>query len=236
MHAQFERFGVPYTRVAAIDANLLPASEIDAFRRSVATAVRPHSWAAAQIGIFLSHKKVWAEIASDSDHFAAVFEDDVHLSSRIADLLKKDEWIGPTMDIVRLETTLQSMRLSKLPVSEIKGMKIFRLESSAWGAAGYLIRQDIAKWLFESPTHIWEPVDWLLFHPKSALAPVLRVFQLDPAPCVQDQYHPDYIRKRHFEKVTKDPTDWVSTINGASKQIVSPLARKLLGRRAVPFG
>jgi glycosyl transferase family 25 len=235
MRTQFERLKIPFTRIAAVDAKLLTDGEIDAFRRSVADAARPHSWHVSQIGIFLSHKKAWAQIASEDDRFAAVFEDDVHLSDRIASLLDSDVWIDRSMDIVRLETTQQSMKLARSPILQKDGMKLFRIESSAWGAAGYLISRDIAEWLDRSPSRIYEPVDWFLFHPKSALAPGLRVFQFDPAPCVQDQYHPDTRRRQNFAMETKTSTSFFETLSKSIRRRLSPLIRSAMNRRGVPF-
>jgi glycosyl transferase family 25 len=235
MKDQLGRIGIPFVRVAAVDATLMTKEEIGEFRSSVFKAYRSHPWEAAQIGIFLSHQKVWARIASGNDDFSAVFEDDVHLSDRIATLLTNSEWIDRSMDIVRFETTQQAMKLGSVPVSEIDHMKVFKLRSSAWGTAGYVIRRDVARWLDCSPRRIYEPVDWFLFHPKSALSPGLGVFQLDPAPCVQDQYHPILSCRRNFSKVTLDVKSGTCPFKMASRRILSPLVRKATGRRAVPF-
>jgi glycosyl transferase family 25 len=84
MESQFTRLGLACTRVEAVDAKVMSSQEVEAFRHSVADTRRPHAWSLPQIGNFLSHKKVWSAIASGSDGFAAVFEDDVHLSDRMS--------------------------------------------------------------------------------------------------------------------------------------------------------
>jgi glycosyl transferase, family 25 len=234
MQDQLGRLGISFSRVKAVDAKLMTEAELVEFRSSIVQAHRPHAWSPAQIGIFLSHKKAWEEIASGSDSHAAVLEDDVHLSDRIVSLLQDSDWIDQSMDIVRLETTLQGVRLSRQPVSQVDDMKIFRVQG-AWGSAGYIISRNIAAWLVGSPRRVYEPVDWLLFHERSALAPALNIFQLDPAPCVQDQYHPDVNSRRNFDKVTQVPTGWVYTLETASRRVLSPLARKATGRRGIPF-
>jgi glycosyl transferase family 25 len=235
MQAQFARIGVPFTRIAAVDAALLIEEEIDAFRSSVADAYRPHSWGPAQIGIFLSHKEVWKKIASSDDSYAAVFEDDVHLSDRIAALLKNSTWIHDSVDIVRFETTLQGMRLARAPISQFDQAQVFRVYSGAWGAAGYVIKREIAEWLTCIPKRIYEPVDWLLFHPRSALASAISIYQVDPAPCVQDHYHPDPVRRQDFGRQTPLPTGLMQAMKTAVRSVLSPVVRRATGRRAIPY-
>jgi glycosyl transferase, family 25 len=236
MQGQFDRLGISFTRVAAVDAALLTEEEVSAFRASVAEAHRQHSWGAAQIGIFLSHKKVWARIASSTDRYAAIFEDDVHLSDRIAALLKNSDWIHESADIVRFETTIQGMRLARSPISQANEMRLFQVYSGAWGTAGYVIKREIAEWLACSPQRLYEPVDWFLFHPKSALAQVLRTFQLDPAPCVQDHYHPDVRSRKNLGRQTALQTGLVQDVKTASRRLLSPVVRTVTGRRGIPYG
>jgi glycosyl transferase family 25 len=235
MQDQFGRLGTSFSRIDAVDAKSMTPHELESFKSSMGDAHRVHPWSPAQIGIFLSHQKAWVQIASGNDAFGAVFEDDVHLSHRIKPLLTSNDWIDRSMNIVRLETTMQSMKLERTPHSQVDSMKLFRVYSGGWGAAGYVISQRTAAWLACSPCRIYEPVDWFLFHQMSALAPALNIFQLDPAPCVQDQYHPDVNRRRNFDKVTKVPSGWVSNLEMASRRILSPLMRKATGRRGIPF-
>jgi glycosyl transferase family 25 len=235
MQDQLGRLRIPFDRVEAVDAKLMAEDELSEFRSSMVPARRPHSWSPAQIGIFLSHKETWERIASGTDSHAAVFEDDVHLSDRIANLLRDGSWIDECMDIVRLETTLQGMRLDRLPISEMDNTKVTRVQSGAWGAAGYIMRRNIAAWLSCSPRRIYEPVDWFLFHQSSAIAQALNIFQVDPAPCVQDQYHPDVESRRMFDKVTQEPTGLMHTFNITGRRVLSPLVRKVTGRRSIPF-
>jgi glycosyl transferase family 25 len=236
MQAQFSRLNLPFVRVSAIDAKAITRAELDEFRSSTADAFRPHPWFPAQIGVFLSHKKVWKDISTRTESHAAVFEDDVHLSNGISSALGSTDWIDDSVDIVRLETTRHSMKLDQTPVAQVGKMKMFTVRSEAWGSAGYIISRELAARLVAGPSHFYEPVDWLLFHPNSAIAPEVNVFQLDPAPCVQDQYHPVVNCRHNFDKVTLDQSGLTYRFARGAKGIVSPLARRLFGRRKVPFG
>jgi GR25 family glycosyltransferase involved in LPS biosynthesis len=130
---------------------------------------------------------------------------------------------------------MQSMKLDRTPTAQVGKMKMFKVRSEAWGAAGYIIRRDLAARLAMESSHFYEPVDWLLFHPRSAIASEVNVFQLDPAPCVQDQYHPDIEARKNFDKATEMPTGWVHSSVMLTKRAFSPLVRKVIGKRSVPF-
>ena len=232
MNSQFERLGTSFTRIAAVDAKVMAGSDLQRF---ITGASRRHEWSPAQVAIFLSHKRAWRELAATCESHAAIFEDDVHLSDGVAPILRSSDWIDESMHIVRLETTLQSMKLDPSPIARFSGRNIFRVRSEAWGAAGYIIRRDIAARLVCRPSDVYEPVDWMLFHPKSALASEIEVFQVDPAPCVQDQYNPNITKRLKFSMETTLSADLKNELARSTKQFFSPLVRRLMRRRAVPF-
>ena len=224
MQAQFARIGVPFTRIAAVDAALLIEEEIDAFRSSVADAYRPHSWGPGpNRDLSKSQRRSGKRLHPSDDSYAAVFEDDVHLSDRIAALLKNSTWIHDSVDIVRFETTLQGMTAGAgSPFPSLTKLKSFGFYSGAWGAAGYVIKREIAEWLTCIPKRIYEPVDWLLFHPRSALASAISIYQVDPAPCVQDHYHPDPVRRQDFGRQTPLPTGLMRSYENRGPECALP--------------
>jgi len=235
MTKQFDRLGISFVRIAAIDGTSMTDRELVTFRTLAENDDRPYRWTPPEIGIFLSHKLAWSRIASGEDQHAAIFEDDVHLSDGIATLLKNSAWIHNSADIVRFETTLQGMKLARNPISQVGQTKVFRVYSGAWGTAGYVIKREIASWLACSPPRVYRPADWFLFHPEAALAPALRIFQLDPAPCVQDQYHPNVDTRRNLGTNTLTPTGLAQTLKTVSRRVLSPIVRKATGRRGIPF-
>src|SRR2546423_5882912 len=235
MRRQFDRLGISFDRIAAVDGTSLTERDLVAFRTLAQNDDRPYHWTAPEIGMFLSHKLAWSMIASGEDQYAAIFEDDVHVSDEIAALLKDPAWIHNSADIVRFETTLQGMRLARNPDFQAGQMKVFRVYSGAWGAAGYVIKREIASWLASSPPRTFGPVDWFLFHPESTVAPALRVFQLDPAPCVQDQYHPDVHSRQNLGSNTVIPIGPVQTLKSGSRRLLSPMVRQATGRRGIPY-
>jgi glycosyl transferase family 25 len=235
MRNQLDNLGVAFKRIEAVDAKSMSNEQIAQFRASLVDVERHSTWSPGGIGCFLSHKKTWAEIAAGDKEYAAVFEDDVHLSNRIAPLLRDSGWVPRPADIVRFETTLQSMKLEQVPIARLDQTEIFKVHSGAWGAAGYVIRRDIAAWLACSPQRIAGQADWFLFHKESPVAQAMAIFQCDPAPCVQDQYHPDVPSRRNFDKVTPDPSGLGYELKSSIRRLFSPIARLVRGRRAVPF-
>ncbi len=232
MRGQFARIGCDFTRVAAVDGTKMAEEDMVAFRTGIPPS--EHIWYPAQIGIFLSHMECWRQIAAGSDLFAAVFEDDAHFDDGMAGLLESDHWIPETADIVRLETTRQGMRLGGL-MGKINGMKLYEARSGGWGAAGYIIRRDVAEWLINCPRKLYTPVDYMLFHKPSLIAACLKIAQFYPAPCVQDMYHPDPAIARNFARVTKTGAAR-SQAALAARRLLQPPARMVMGKRGVPFG
>ena len=86
--AQFESRGIPFCSVAAVDGRALSDDEVaevydaDANRRKARLPLtRP------EIGCYLSHIKVWRQIADSDDDGAFVFEDDFCAADDLKDVL-----------------------------------------------------------------------------------------------------------------------------------------------------
>ena len=161
MTAEFERVGVRFERVQAVDGSALSAAAQEDFG-TARTAAKPEGWLPGEIGCFLSHLSVWRQIAAGDEGWAAVFEDDVRLAGDI----------------------LSGGR----NVAAAPGRKIHRALSGTPGSAGYLIARHVAKQLVESSPETHSSVDVFLFKPRmSAVARALRRYQVVPALCIQDE-------------------------------------------------
>ena len=69
------------TRFAAIDANTLSDRE---YRRWHSEADASYCLSKSEVCCFLSHLKLWEEIAKSDAPFTAIFEDDILMSSGLA--------------------------------------------------------------------------------------------------------------------------------------------------------
>ncbi|MFC3607951.1 glycosyltransferase family 25 protein [Stutzerimonas tarimensis] len=185
--ASFDRLGLTFERIPAVDGRLFPEAEYQAF---MGERPRRHkSWQRGQMGCFLSHYAAWEKIAAGPDRFCAVFEDDVHLSDDLPRILADDRWIDDTVDIIRLETSTNRVRLSRKPALSAANREAFRVRSTTWCTGGYLINKRTAQALIDLPAHYHEPSDALLFsYDDSAIAADLVTLQFEPALCTQDKF------------------------------------------------
>src|SRR5436853_557536 len=110
MHDALGAIGLAFERIPAADGATLGADLVEDFRRNRIVA-KPDGWLPGEVGCFLSHLDAWQRIAAGEDSWAAVFEDDIHLSPDLRPLLDSPDWIPPDADIVRVEGN-RSMRLS----------------------------------------------------------------------------------------------------------------------------
>ncbi len=153
----------------------------------IARVAKPGGWLPGEIGCFLSHFEAWRRIAAQGEAWAAVFEDDIHVSPDLGTLLASDTWIPADADIVRLEAN-RSMRLSRAQPIAHSDRKVYRALSGSPGSAGYIVAKNAATWLIETPPEEHASVDVFLFKPKkSRVARRLRRYQVVPAVCIQDE-------------------------------------------------
>lgn len=174
--------GVHIERIPAVDGKSLTPAEIKARR---AKSFLNHQLSASELGCFLSHRKVWENIAAGPDKYGAVFEDDVSLSAGLSAFLLNGDWIPPDADIVRLETFLNSVAYARRPAALHEGRGIYAVHSSSLGAAGYVISRACAARLAAKLRRTGDAVDEMLFHRRSPFFGTLRIYQVDPALCVQ---------------------------------------------------
>ena len=168
------RVGIAFERIPAADGAALGADLVDEFRRN-RVAAKPDGWLTGEVGCFLSHFDAWQKIAARDDTWAAVFEDDIRVSSDLRPLLESPDWIPSDADIVRLEGN-RSMRLTGArAIRSTPGRKVYRALSGTSGSAGYIVSKRTAAWLCDTPPALHAAVDVFLFKPRvSSVARSLR--------------------------------------------------------------
>lgn len=187
MRANFQRLGLVFERFVAIDEKTFSDAAYQQFM-----AERPRKgklWLRGQMGCFLSHYHIWQKIAQGSDRFCAVFEDDVHLANDLAQVLSVIDCIPDNVDLIRLDTSTNRIKLHRQPDVILNQRKLYRVKSTSWCTGGYIIHRRAAQRLLELPVSYHQPVDILLFnHEESVIAPTFQVLQCYPALCVQDKH------------------------------------------------
>lgn len=183
--AEFERAGVAFERVAAVDALALPDLGSMPVRKRPVSQTRLTD---GEIACLLSHRACWSAIAAGDDAYVAIFEDDVMLSEKTGPLLAGRGWIPADADIVKLETFLHRTIVGVKQVAAGHGFSASRLYDVHMGSAGYIVSKKAAGALLGATQEICVPVDHVLFNPKLETSPGKVVYQLWPALCAQEQF------------------------------------------------
>lgn len=181
MSKRFANLGVTFTRVSGVDGRMLSQSEIDRFAGS--SEMTPGT-----IGCLLSHRKCWQAIADGDEPFAAVFEDDMVLSSKSAPFLKSAGWIPGDTDILKIESFNRVTRIEKKGIDAGDGFQLVRLMDEHLGAGGYILSRQAAAKLLEWTDGMYAAIDRAIFRPSNGIFGRLTVYQITPALCIQSQF------------------------------------------------
>lgn len=173
--AEFARIGIPFERVAGIDA------------ATGAPVIAP-PLTEAEVCCFLSHRLCWQIIADGPDRYGVVFEDDVVFSHDAGPMLADGSWIPRDADVVKLETFFVPVRLGGRHVPVKNGYSATRLFGQHMGACGYILSKKAAQKLLKSTRRLKATVDFVLFSPTEMTTARSTTYQLMPALCAQAQF------------------------------------------------
>jgi glycosyl transferase, family 25 len=185
--SNFNRLGIAFERIAGVDGRTFSEEDYHAFMSDRPRKSKP--WLRGQMGCFLSHYQAWKKIAEGEDRFCAVFEDDLHLSDDLTTILASNHWIPDDVDLIRLDTSTNRVRLTSEPVLTYSTRKLYGVKSTSWCAGGYLLHKRAAQKLLALPTQDHEPSDVILYNFEvSSIAKTLKILQFHPALCTQDKH------------------------------------------------
>lgn len=184
IEALFGARGLAFTRVEAIDAKALSEAEIaslSAYPAPVSIRLRP-----GEVACYLSHIKAWRMLLDSDAAHAAIFEDDIDISTDAADVLAAiDAWMPEDADIIKLETSLKPAEIAPEIASTVGGRTLHRLAGCHIGTAGYIISRSAAARMVAKSQRLKMAVDTMLFDPRGGIAESLSRLQLCPALCIQ---------------------------------------------------
>jgi glycosyl transferase family 25 len=187
INARFQELGLAFERIDAVDGRQMPDATFDAFVK--ARQSKNGGWGRGQAGCFLSHYRVWEEIANGSAPYAAVFEDDVHLAQSISDVFHNDQWLPEEFDIVRLETSTNRVLFDRRTVHHVCGRSLYRVRSASWCAGAYILSRTAAQKILGTPQSRHNSVDHFLFSfETTSVARELAIYQILPALATQDKF------------------------------------------------
>lgn len=156
-------------------------SAVDGTKPSFSQYARP-----GEIACFLSHRECWRRIVEENLPSAAILEDDLHFAPGAAAILGSGAWVPPEADIIKIETMLRPTKLDKSPVACVSDRELYRLRSSHFGSAGYILTRQGAERLLNASETFNAPVDHFMFDVRTPFVRQSMILQLYPAICVQD--------------------------------------------------
>lgn len=237
VQSNFKKINIELERIPAVDGRTFSEQDYQAFLKD-----RPRnnkSWMRGQMGCFLSHYTAWQKIAQGDQRFYAVFEDDIHISDDLKNILADDSWIPDNVDIIRLETSTNRVRLTSAPILTHANRKAYGVKSTSWCTGGYIISRKTAEQLVNLPALYHQPSDVILYHfDDSIIAKKLNILQFHPALCTQDKHLVSGTVK--FSSNIESSVSAVSQFITKLKQInpvtiATGLRRSLLGYKRIEF-
>ena len=181
IESQFERLGLAATRIAATT----PADLTDEMRRRWCDPRRRRWLTPSELSCSLSHLEAMRAMLDAGLDRALILEDDCELSLRVPRFLASLERQPPPAGLVRLETTLGTMRLKPYPGPHLEGVVLSRLYGWADGAGAYVVTRAAAETIVASRQLLLRPADQALFNPFCPLPGRVGLLQANPGLAVQ---------------------------------------------------
>jgi len=185
MKGEFARLGLEFTRVAGVDGAQLSDEEIKRYQPEAGTF---GLLSRGEVGCFMSHRLCWRAIADGPSEFGAVFEDDILVSSRAAELLKNIDWIPADSDVVKLDAAPFATFIGRHRIALPEGTGLHRLCFNHYCAGGYILSRTVAARLLKETEIFTAPVDEVMFNVVSPIFHDLQIYQIVPAICTQERY------------------------------------------------
>lgn len=180
--SQADRLGMPFERISAVDGKKLTPGQLAS---AVSQTFEFQPINAGEIGLFMSHKRVWERLLASGAPHAAVFEDDAQLSASVVSALAAIDREAPSFDVIKLETTLRQTVCRRDSQELSSGHSLQKLLSWHGGTAGYVISADCARRMLTLKMLLSDPIDQVMFNPISKISSQLDLRQLNPAVCIQ---------------------------------------------------
>lgn len=210
-------------RIQAIDGRDLSPEEIEKYR---SRRGRKTILGVGDIACALSHNLAWQRFVDSKAPWAFFAEDDLLLSSDAQKFLENDTWIPGDADVVKAETFMEPTFLSRFGNQKVFGRRLARLKSQHLGTAGYFLSARTAAWLIEYTKSVFEPADQILFGADLNYFGTRRVYQIDPAVCMQRMYLDN----------SDDDTDLTSNRLDTNAELGEPVYLRIPKKKTKPTG
>ncbi|EKE82935.1 glycosyltransferase family 25 protein [Idiomarina xiamenensis] len=158
MRTQFNRAGVHYSRVEAVDHRHLSSDLIEQHvdwqrnRQDYFHDLRP-----AEVARYLSHRRAWQELLDSGVDYAIILEDDVVLSDGFNLLPKRIADINVPWNTIKLAEPYGRSRTKAHAPSG--GATVVRYDVVPRGCCGYVVNREAATSLLQRTEQIYRPLD-----------------------------------------------------------------------------
>jgi glycosyl transferase family 25 len=171
---------IPFERFDAIDSSAALAHPL----LSRIPRPRHRGWSPSELGCLLSHREVWARVASGDELHGAVLEDDLYVAPALKQFLSAS--LEGDFDLIKFETHATPTGYRSIPRTTIAGVGLHRLFGMHTGTGGYAISRRAAQILLLRTKHYDQPVDHLLFDPYHQASFRISKYQCVPGLVIQD--------------------------------------------------
>jgi len=182
MSEQLNALGIPFKRIAAVDARSVPDADVD--RHFAARGLFGRVPKGDQC-CTLSHVEFYRQLLASGARYGLVLEDDVELRADAARLLADLSWLPEEVRLIKMEAIVPFVLVGPLkPVGN--GFSVAPLRSKHSGTGAYIIERSLAQWILDE-IKVWPiTIDHMLFNPHvSTIVKTARPFQLIPAIATQ---------------------------------------------------
>ena len=142
-----------------------------------------------EVACFLSHRRLWEQIADGDEPMAAIFEDDLHIAPGLRELVAQLP-VPTRPTIYRLETDPVKIHLRSQPTLTVANRELHSYQGWVLGSAAYVLDRSAARALIARSTRMQFTVDLFLhnvFYQKED-EQIERLVTI-PAPCIQDKMY-----------------------------------------------
>lgn len=210
---QFNRLGIQFDFVDAVNGRLLPKDVVDSINNKDVQSRYRRQIGLGEIGCTLSHQKIYQAIAESSVDYAIIFEDDIQLSDNISAVIEyfkstavslgdKNLYILGWQEGLSCQDMWVRSIKDKINISD--DVSFVKLNDSAryiYGTFSYVVSKDLAKELmrtYERTFYIAD--DWKYL---SALGVFKKLYLTNVA------YHPEDLAGSVIEQERQaKPSSW----------------------------
>lgn len=145
---------------------------------------------AGEYGCLLSHAACWRRLLASDAAVAVVREDDLHMAGDFATVLQALDVRGDVPAVYRFETMGATVTADARPMQRLAKRRVFEIHTNHGGTAAYALNRAAAALLLEALPGMTHAVDIEMFSPERRLFDGPRIYQIAPAPCIQDMFLP----------------------------------------------